>query len=225
MNKMFLLAVAAYFLMAVPGRAGQDCFIGTKTGMKRTSEVFVDGKYKDNRLFLVIGSEPTGCALQSLFHIKSRTTFVGDVCSGAETFSDQVSESIHSIPENGQEFGESLADLALDPFRELSTPSIVTPAKIVWRTVANLAKAGFYGVLIIAEPACRTVYGTAALTVSPAIKPISYAGVGTAIVATGTYGYASSVTGGAVLLGGTCVVFVMDLATSPFVCIYNHFNP
>ena len=225
MRKILLLAVAAHLLLAVPGRAERDYFVGTKTGLKRTGEVFVDGKYKDNRLLLVIGTHKTGRALQALAHLKSRTTFIEDVRNGARTFGDQVSGSVDSIPENGKEFGGSLADLVRDPYNELKDPSIITPAKIIWCTVANIVKAGFYGAMIVVEPAGRTAYGTAALAIGPMIKPVSYAGVGTAIVATGTYGYTSSVTGGAVLSGATGAVLVMDLATSPFVGLYNQFSP
>ena len=112
-----------------------------------------------------------------------------------------------------------------DPFNELKEPSIITPAKIIWSTVSNIVKAGFYGAMIVVEPAGRTVFGTAALVVGPMVKPVSYAGVGTAIVVTGTYGYTSSVTGGAVLSGATGAVLAMDIATSPFVGVYNLFNP
>ena len=224
MRRIFLLLAAAMFLCARQGAAERDYFLGTRTGWKRTNDVFVNGKYNDNRLFLVVGTGPTGRALSWLSHLKSKTTFVEDIRAGGQTFTRQLSESANSVPTNGKGFGESLADIARDPYKELKQPSIVTPAIIIGYTIADIAKVGFYGVMLIAEPICRTVYGTAALVIAPLEKPVEHAGVATAIVATSVYGYASSVTGGAVFLSVTGSVLALDAATSPFVGLYNHFE-
>lgn len=223
MKRTALVFFAVQFLFSSRSWSEDRYFLGTRTGFGKTQEVFSTGKYKDTRLFLVIGTKPTNHALDTLFHLKSRETFLEYTKNGATEFRDQLSESAHCIPENGKKIGASIADLGRDPYKELKDPSIITPAKLIWFTVANTFKAGYYGVLFFLEPAGRVTYGTLRLTAGPFVKPAQVLGVGTAIVATGTYGYASSIAGGGVFLGATGAVAGLDLATSPLVALHQHY--
>ena len=225
MKKLFCLVAASLLLSGLTCYAERNYFVGTTNGWNRTSEIFVDGKYKDARLFLVIGTERTGRALNTLTHLRSHTTFVQDVRNGAEIFRHELPEAMYSIPENGSEFGKSLVNMVAEPMAALADPSIVTPAKFIWGFVSNAGAAGFNGLVTVGEPVVRTFYGTTALVAGPLIKPCSYTAVGTAIVATGVYGYGSSVAGGGVMSSATGVVLVMDIATAPAVGLYNHWNP
>lgn len=219
MRRIPLVILMAQVLLASQAWAEDRYSLGTRTGLAKTTEVFSTGRYKGTRLFLVIGTKPTNRALDKLAHLKSKT-FYEHTLDGAVEFRDQLSESAKSFPENGGKFTGSIADLARDPYRELKDPSIITPAKIIWFTVANSFKAGYYGIKSILEPVGRTGYGTVRLVAGPLVKPAQALGVGIAIVATGTYGYASSIVGGGVFLGATGAVVGLDLATSPFVALH-----
>lgn len=195
-------------------------FLGTRTGLARTQEAFLDGRYKGYNLFLVIGTRPTGDALGAISEWKSRTTYGQDIRRGARFFGDQTLASIKSVPDNCGDLGNDVLHLLIDPVNEIKGINLITPATIIYKTVVNIAKIGWHGAKIAGEPVVRFGAGTLALAGSPCIKPVTYTGVALIYTGTAVYGYGSSAAGGTVMLGATGAVMGLDIATSPFTAIY-----
>lgn len=224
MVRALILLFALGFITPSAVFADSRVFLGTNTGLSRTAETFTCGKYNDTRLFLVIGTEPTGKAIKDVYGWSSGSTFTGDLKSGMTFFNNQFSESVSSVPQNAVDFGRSVGDFVADPVEEIQDFSLLTPALIVGKTIVNIFKIGWYAVKLPCEPVFRTGAGTIALAGSPFIKPVQFVCKYGFITGIAVYGYSSSAVGGAVLLGATGAVFAMDLATSPFVAAYESFS-
>ncbi len=224
MVRVTILIIVLGFISPSAVFADSRVFLGTKTGWSRTAETFTCGKYKDTRLFLVIGTEPTGKAIKEVYGWSTGSTFIGDLKSGMKFFNKQISESVSSVPQNAVDLGKNVGDLVADPVKEIQEFSLLTPALIVGKTIVNICKIGWYTVKLPCEPVFRTGAGTIALAGSPFIKPVQFVCKYGFISGIAAYGYTSSAAGGVVLLGATGAVFAMDLATSPFVGAYEAFS-
>jgi len=187
MAKIVLIVCLA---VMIPGivRADSSYFRGTRTGWQLTQQVFMDGRYKEHNLFIVIGAEPTAKALRTITGWKSNTTYLEDLTSGARTFSRQLSKTASSVPDNGSSLGKSVTDLFVDPVDEFSDFSLITPATVIGKTVWNVLRIGWYGTMLVAEPVVRVSGGVLALVGSPFIKPATYTGVALVYTGTAVYG-------------------------------------
>ena len=219
-RRIVLLLIIAVLLTPALSAAETRFFLGTRTGWERTRETFLEGRYKGHKMFLIIGARPTGEALNDISHWKSRTTYIEDVRRGGRCFGDQAMESIKSVPNNGGALGRDVINLLADPVREIRDINLITPATIVYKTVANVAKIGWHGAKLVGEPVVRFGGGTVALVGSPFIKPVTYTGVSLIYTGTAVYGYGSSAAGGTVMLGATGAVLGLDVATSPLTAVY-----
>jgi len=224
---MVRIALLLAALVAVPEivQADSAYFRGTRTGWGLTEQVFADGYYKEHDLLLVIGARPTATALETIRSWKSRTTYLEDLSAGVDTFGEQLTRSGRSIPANSADLGGSVADLFVDPVREISDLNLLTPASLIFKTAVNVVKIGWYGAMVVGEPVARTTYGTAALVGAPLVKPVTYAGVALAYSGTAVYGYGSSVAAGTVMTAATGAVLALDVATTPAVAVYGAFRP
>ncbi len=220
MARIAAVLIIICFLLPSAGFADTRIFLGTRTGWARTSETFTHGKYKDTSLFLVIGTTPTTTAIKRIWQGDIGSTIKDDVSSGSTFFNEQLKKSGSSFSKNASGLVTSVGDLAADPFREIANCGLLTPARIVGKTVVNTLKIAWYAVILPFEPVARTGAGALVLSGSPFVKPLKYAGKYTLLTGVTVYGYTSSAAGGAVLLGATGGVFVLDIATSPFVSVY-----
>jgi len=220
MARRIILLILLAVLQPLSLNAETRFFLGTQTGWARTQEAFLDGRYKKHDLFLIVGTRPTGDALNDIRKWKSRTTYGQDIRKGAHVFGDQASKSIKSVPGNCGDFGNDIVHLMIDPVKEIKNINLITPAAIIYKTVVNVAKIGWHGVKIVGEPVARFGAGTAALAGSPFIKPVTYTGVFLIYTGTAVYGYSSSTIGGTVMMGATGAVLGLDIATSPLTAIY-----
>jgi len=218
MGKIVLLL--CLLLLPATVLAESSYFRGTRTGWSLTAQVFADGYYKQQNLFLVIGARPTGAALDTISGWKSKTTYLQDIGAGVDTFGEQFSRSATALGDNSADAGESVADLFVDPVRELRDFNLITPAAIIFKTVVNLLKVGWYSAMVVAEPVARVGYGTVALAGAPFIKPVTFTGVALVYSGTALYGYSSSAVAGAVMTAATGTVLVLDTATTPAVAFY-----
>lgn len=224
MAKITFMACMALML---PGIALADStyFRGTRTGWGLTEQAFVEGRYKEHNLFIVIGAKPTTATLHTISEWKSKTTYLQDLREGVDTFGEQLSKSATSIPDNCSDAGKSIVDLFVDPVTEISNVSLITPAAVVWKTAVNIIKVGWNSAMVIAEPVARVAYGTVALAGSPLIKPATYSGIALIYSGTALYGYGSSVTAGTVMAAATGTVLALDVASVPAVAVYEAFHP
>jgi hypothetical protein len=213
--------------LMIPGPllAESSYFLGTRTGWGLTQQAFLDGRYKEHNLFIVIGAGPTTNALHTISGWKSKTTFVQDVTGGADFFGDQLSGSVTSVPDNCSALGKSVSDLFSDPVKEFRDFSLITPVAVVGKTAMNAVRIGWHGAMVVAEPVVRTGAGLLALVGSPFIKPATYTGVFLAYTGTAVYGYGSSAAAGAVMMGATGTVLALDVATTPAVAVYEAHQP
>lgn len=216
------IALLILFCMVLPGplAAQSRYFLGTRTGLCRTQEAFLEGRYKNFNMFLVIGARPTNDALREIRTWRSKTTYAEDIRKGAEIFSDQAGASLASVPVNGKAIAHDVVHLGLDPVNEIRDINLITPAALVYKTVVNVVKLGWHGIKIVGEPVVRVGAGSLALVGSPFIKPATYTGVYLIYTGTALYGYGSSAVGGAVMLGATGAVLTLDIATAPLVAAF-----
>lgn len=207
-----------------PAHAAGRYFLGSRTGWERTTETFMEGRYKNYNLFLVIGTRPTNNALKGIMNWKSPNTFTGYIKEGAVFFSEQSNESVKSVPKNSRELANSFIRLFEDPVEETKDFDLITPASILWKTGVNMAKIGWYALMTPCEPVARFTVGSLGVIASPFIKPAEYLILSTGFTCTAIYGYSSSSIGGGILLGATGAVCALDIATSPLVAAYYIFS-
>lgn len=224
---MVKIVILVFMTLMLPGNvlADSSYFRGTRTGWNLTEQVFGEGCYKEQNLFIVIGAKPTTAALRTISGWKSRTTYLQDLGQGVDTFGEQMSKSATSIYENGADAGKSVADLFVDPVMEIRGFNLITPATIVWKTAVNVLRVGWNSAMVVAEPVVRVGYGTVALVGAPFIKPATYTGVALIYSGTALYGYSSSVAAGAVMTAASGTVLVLDVASTPAVAVYEAFQP
>lgn len=224
---MARIALSIFMALLLPGTvlADSSYFRGTRTGWGLTGQVFGEGYYKKQNLFIIVGVKPTRAALRNISGWKSRTTYFQDLGEGVDTFGEQMSKSATSIPDNGSAAGKSIADLFVDPVREMSDFNLITPVTIVFKTAVNILRVGWNSAMVVAEPVARAGYGTVALAAAPFIKPVTYTGVALIYSGTALYGYSSSAAAGAVLTAATGTVLALDVATTPAVALYEAFQP
>lgn len=223
MAKIVLLILMT--LLPVTVSADSGYFRGTRTGWSLTEQVFDEGRYKKQNLFIVIGAKPTTDALRDISRWKSRTTYLQDLGEGVDTFGEQLSKSAASIPDNCSDAGNSIADLFVDPVTEIRDFNLISPATIVYKTVVNILRVGWNSAMVVAEPVARAGYGTVAMVGAPFIKPLSYAGVALIYSGTALYGYGSSAAAGAVMTAASGAVLTLDVASTPAVAVYEAFRP
>lgn len=223
MAKIVLLILMT--LLPVTVSADSGYFRGTRTGWSLTEQVFGEGRYKKQNLFIVIGAKPTTDALRDISRWKSRTTYLQDLGEGVDTFGEQLSKSAASIPDNCSDAGNSIADLFVDPVTEIRDFNLISPATIVYKTVVNILRVGWNSAMVVAEPFARAGYGTVAMVGAPFIKPLSYAGVALIYSGTALYGYGSSAAAGAVMTAASGAVLTLDVASTPAVAVYEAFQP
>lgn len=224
MVKIVLLVFMA-LMLPVTVLADSSYFRGTRTGWSLTEQVFGEGRYKNQNLFIVIGAKPTTAALRTISGWKSRTTYLQNLGEGVDTFGEQMSKSATSISDNCSDAGNSVVDLFADPVREISDFNLITPAMIVLKTAVNILKVGWNSAMVVAEPVVRVSYGTVALVGSPFIKPVTYTGVALIYSGTALYGYSSSVVAGTVMTVASGTVLALDVASTPVVAVYEAFQP
>lgn len=224
MAKIVLLILMA-LLLPETVLADSGYFRGTRTGWNLAEQVFGEGRYKKQNLFIIIGAKPTTDALRNISGWKSRTTYLQDLGKGVDTFGEQLSKSATSIPDNCSDAGNSIADLFVDPATEMRDFNLITPATIVYKTVVNVLRVCWNSVIVVAEPVARAGYGTVALVGAPFIKPVSYAGVALIYSGTALYGYGSSAAAGAVMTAASGAVLALDVASTPAVAAYGAFQP
>lgn len=224
---MVKIVLLIFMALMLPGTvlADSSYFRGTRTGWSLTEQVFSEGRYKKQNLFIVIGTKPTAAALRTISGWKSRTTYLQDLGEGVDTFGEQMSKSATSIPDNCSDAGKSVADLFADPVREIRDFNLITPATIVWKTAVNVLRIGWNSAMVVAEPVVRFGYGTVALVGSPFIKPVTYSGVALVYSGTALYGYSSSAAAGAVMTAASGTVLALDVASTPAVAAYEAFQP
>jgi hypothetical protein len=224
---MVKIALMVCLALMVPGAALADSsyFRGTRTGWGLAEQVFGEGRYKKQNLFIVIGAGPTTAALRTISGWKSETTYFQDLGEGVDTFGEQMSKSATSIPDNCSDVGKSVADLFVDPVKEIRGFNLITPATIVYKTAVNALKIGWNSAMVVAEPAVRAGYGTVALVGAPFIKPATYTGVALIYSGTALYGYGSSAAAGVVMTAATGTVLALDVASTPVVAAYGAFQP
>lgn len=224
---MAKIVLMACMVLMIPGTllAENSYFLGTRTGWGLTQQAFLEGRYKEHNLFIVIGAGPTTDALHTISGWKSTTTFVQDVTGGAHTFGEQLSKSVSSVPDNCSALGKSVSDLFVDPVKEFRDLNLITPVAIVGKTAVNAVRIGWNGAMMVAEPVARTGWGLLALVGSPFIKPAAYTGVFLAYTGTAVYGYSSSAAAGVVMMGATGTVMALDVATTPAVALYEASQP
>jgi len=219
-----IFATFIIFVLSFPTHAEDRYFLGTRNGWERTKEVFKDGRYKEQNLFIIIGAEPTTLALYKLKNLKSKSTYFEDIETGGIFFKRQLIKSAKSFPINLKMIGYNFKNLFLDPVTEIKQFSLITPAKLIYKTVVNCFKIGWYGIIFVGEPVIRTGAGTLALVGAPLMKPVVYTGIASAYTVTAVYGYGSSLAAGSVTLSATGVVTCLDIATSPMVAIYSNYS-
>ncbi len=221
------IAFIIAMVLMLPGMvlAESSYFRGTQTGWGLTEQVFGDGYYNTHNLFLVIGAKPTTAALHTISGWKSSTTYLQDLGEGVDTFGEQMLKSGKSIPDNASDAGKSVADLFVDPVKEIGDFNLITPATLIFKTVVNTLRVCWNSTMVVAEPVGRVGYGTVALVGAPFVKPVTYTGVAFIYTGTALYGYGSSATAGAVMTAATGTVLALDVATTPAVAVYDAFQP
>lgn len=221
------IVLAICMVMMFPGAllAESSYFLGTRSGWKLTEQAFVEGRYKKQKLFIVIGTGPTTDALRTIRGWKSKTTYFQDITDGADTFGEQLSKSASSIPGNCADAGKSVFDLFVDPVKELRDFNLITPVTIVAKTAMNAFRIVWNGTMVIAEPVARVGFGSVALVGAPFLKPATYTGIALMYTGTTLYGYGSSTVAGGVMMAATGTVLALDIATSPVVAAYEAFQP
>lgn len=224
---MVKIVLPILMALMLPGNvlAESSYFRGTRTGWRLTEQVFSEGCYKGQNLFIVIGAKPTTAVLRTISGWKSRTTYLQDLGEGVDTFGEQMSKSATSIYDNGSDAGKSVADLFVDPVMEIRDFNLITPVTIVWKTAVNVLRVGWNSAMVVVEPVVRVGYGTVALVGSPFIKPVTYTGVALIYSGTALYGYGSSAAAGAVMTAASGSVLALDVASTPAVALYESFQP
>lgn len=224
---MVKIVLMIFITLMLPGAvlADNSYFRGTQTGWSLTGQVFGDGRYKSQNLFIVIGAKPTASALRTISGWKSRTTYLQDLGEGVDTFGEQMSKSATSIPGNFSDAGKSIADLFVDPVSEISDFNLISPVTIVLKTAVNALRVGWYSAMVVVEPVARVGYGTVALVGAPFVKPATYTRVALLYSGTALYGYGSSAAAGAVMTAATGTVLALDVASTPAVALYEAFQP
>lgn len=132
-----------------------------------------------------------------------------------------INKTGKSFPKNFKSLGNNILNLVSDPVKTMKNISLLTPISILFKTSVNTLKIAWNGIVIVGEPVYRLGSGTIILAGAPFFKPACYTGTAGIFAVTSVYGYGSSATGGTVMLGATGTVFALDVATSPFVFLYN----
>ncbi len=219
---MICKTIAIIIILLCPSLlyADSNYLRGTRTGWGLTEQVFLEGYYKQQNLFIITGTAPTGKTLHAISKWKSKTTFKQDLNEGVDTFTEQFAKSGTSIPENFSLMGTNARNLFGDPVKEVSNFSVLTPAILIYRTALNSVKTLWYGLSVVGEPLLRIGMGTVVLAGAPLIKPVGYTATAAAYIGTAAYGYSSSVAGGAVMASATATVLALDIVTTPAVALY-----